>query len=246
MYIKSAPVTIKAAGEQDGAEEGVFEAIVSAFNNVDTYGDVVMPGAFAESLKEWQASGDPIPVLWAHASHDPDYHIGYVMEAEERPEGLWVKAQLDPDDLADKQSKTSKVFRLLKGRRVKQFSFAFDVIDGGWGERDGHDVYELRTLKLYEVGPCLIGVNQNTELLEVKGRKEKPPTTSTGDDPGVQTPPVSPQKNNTHDDDKAKPAASEPTPEPSTVATPEPVQARSGTASARLRADAELISLDVM
>src|SRR5437870_4054255 len=169
MYIKSAPVTIKAAGEQDGAAEGTFEAIVSAFGNVDTYGDVVVPGAFADTLAEWKASGDPIPVLWAHAADDPDYHIGYVLEAEERPEGLWVKAQLDPDDLSDKQSKTSKVYRLLKGRRVRQFSFAFDVLDGGWGERDGNDVYELRKLKLFEVGPCLIGVNQSTELLNIKG-----------------------------------------------------------------------------
>lgn len=234
MYVKSAPVTIKAAGGQDGAGEGVFEAIVSAYGNVDTYGDVVMYGAFAETLTEWEASGDPIPVLWSHASQDPDYHIGYVIEAEERPEGLWVRAQLDPDDLADKQSKTSKIYRLLKGRRVKQFSFAFDVVDGGWGVRDDRDVYELRKLKLYEVGPCLIGVNQATDLLDIKGRKPS----ESGDD--------KPPADNTQDENKATPAASEPTPEPSTVATPEPVQARSGTASARLRADVELIELDAL
>lgn len=236
MYIKSAPVTIKAAGEQDGAQDGVFEAIVSAFGNVDSYGDVVMPGAFADTLAEWAATGDPIPVLWSHASQDPDYHIGYVLDAEERPEGLWVRAQLDPDDLTDKQSKTSKIYRLLKGRRVKQFSFAFDVVDGGWGVRDDRDVYELRKLKLYEVGPCLIGVNQATDLLDIKGRKPS----ETGDDKRPADEP------NTHDESKATPAASEPTPEPSTVATPKHVQARSGTASARLRADVELIELDAL
>lgn len=245
MYIKSAPVTIKAAGEQDGAEEGVFEAIVSAFGNVDSYGDVVLSGAFAETLKEWEASGDPIPVLWSHASHDPDYHIGYVLAAEERPEGLWVRAQLDPDDLTDKHSKTSKIYRLLKGRRVKQFSFAFDVVDGGWGERDDRDVYELRKLKLYEVGPCLVGVNQATDLLDIKGHKEKPGVSPHENDHGDQ-PPADTAKINTHDENKATPTPSEPAPEPSTVATPEPVQARFGTASARLRADAELIALDVL
>lgn len=236
MHIKTAPVTIKAAGEQDGADAGVFEAIVSAFGNVDSYGDVVLPGAFAETLAEWEASGDPIPVLWSHNSQDPDYHIGYVLKAEEREEGLWVRAQLDPDDLNNPNSKTAKIYRLLKGRRVRQFSFAFDVLDGGWGERDDKDVYELRKLKLYEVGPCLIGVNQATDLLDIKGRKEKAPP-SEPDTPGPDT--------TTHDESKATPAPSAPAPEPPTVATPEPVQARPGTASACLRADIALLEADV-
>lgn len=236
MHIKTAPVTIKAAGEQDGADEGVFEAIVSVFGNVDSYGDVVMPGAFTETLAEWAASGDPIPVLWSHNSQDPDYHIGYVVKAEERDEGLWVRAQLDPDDLLDARSKTAKIYRLLKGRRVRQFSFAFDVLDGGWGERDEQDVYELRRLKLYEVGPCLIGVNQATDLLDIKGRKEKPPKPDTGES-GSDT--------HTHDESKATPAPSAPAPEPPIAATPEPVQARPGTASACLRADIASLEADV-
>lgn len=162
MQVKTFPGRVKAAGE-DGADEGVFEAIVSVFGNVDTYGDKVMRGAFAETLAEWKASGDPIPVLWSHMSHDPDYHIGEVLEAEEREEGLWVKARIDLDE-----PKSRKVYKLLKGRRVTQFSFAYDVLDGAMAKSDGESVYELRKLKLYEVGPCLIGVNQQTELLAVK------------------------------------------------------------------------------
>ncbi len=163
MKVKSFPGRVKAAGEEDGADEGVFEAIVSAFGNVDSYGDRVVKGAFADTLAEWKASGDPIPVLWSHLSHDPDYHIGEVLDAAETDEGLWVKARLDLDE-----PKSRKIYRLLKGRRVKQFSFAYDVIDGSFVKSDGEDVYELRKLKLYEVGPTLIGVNQATQLLAVK------------------------------------------------------------------------------
>lgn len=162
MKTKTFPGRVKAAGEP-GTDEGVFEAIVSVFGNVDSYGDKVMPGAFADTLAEWKASGDPIPVLWSHMSHDPDYHIGEVLEAEERDEGLWVKARIDLDE-----PKSRKVYKLLKGRRVTQFSFAYDVLDGAMAKSDGEHVYELRKLKLYEVGPCLIGVNQQTELLAVK------------------------------------------------------------------------------
>lgn len=173
MRIKSCPVQIKAAGAQDGTDEGVFEAIVAAYN-IDSVGDKIIPGAFEESLAEWKSSGDPIPVLWSHMSQDPDYHIGWVLDAEERADGLWVKAQMDPEDLADKQSKASKVYKLLKGRRVTQFSFAYDILEGAWVEKADDAYYELRKLKLFEVGPTLIGANQTTELLDVKSGTGRP------------------------------------------------------------------------
>lgn len=167
MKVKTCPVRIKAAGTQDGTDDGVFEAVVATYD-VDSYGDKITPGAFADTLAEWKASGDPIPVLWSHNSFDPECHIGFVEEAEEREGvGLWVKAQLDLDN-----PKAAQVYRLLKGRRVKQFSFAYDVVEGGFVERiaDGNDesYFELSKLRLYEVGPTLIGANQETELLSVK------------------------------------------------------------------------------
>ena len=158
------PVTIKAAGTQDGTEDGVFEAIVAAYN-VDSTGDKIVPGAFQDTLKTWADAGDPIPVLWSHMASDPEAHIGVVEDAEERlGEGLWVRARLDIDE-----PKALKVYKLLKGRRVTQFSFAYDIEDGQYVETsDGEAYYELRRLKLYEVGPTLIGANQATNLLDVK------------------------------------------------------------------------------
>lgn len=163
MKLKNAAAKVKAAGDADGLDDGQFEAIVSVFGNEDSYGDVVLPGAFTDTLDAWAKKGDPIPVIWAHDWRDPYSHLGGVIKAEERDEGLWVRAELDLDN-----AKAAQVYRLLKGRRVTQFSFAYDVVDGGWGERDGREVYELRKLDLHEVGPCLLGVNQETELLAVK------------------------------------------------------------------------------
>lgn len=167
MRTKAYPVTGLKAVTEDGAAEGTFEALVSVFGNRDTYGDVVVRGAFTDTLAEWGESGDPIPVLWSHMSMDPDMHIGWVEKAEERDEGLWVRGRIDLDS-----AKAAQVYRLLKGRRVTQFSFAFDIIDAAEVVYDGQPVFELRKLKLYEVGPCLIGVNQETELLTVKAAVE--------------------------------------------------------------------------
>lgn len=166
MRTKSFPVSVKAAGEVDGLADGQFEAVVSVFGNVDSFGDVVMPGAFAESLAAWSAKGDPIPVIWSHRWEDPDMHVGVVLAAEERPEGLWVRGQIDTGD--DASPKAKQVHKLLKGRRVTQFSFAYDVTDGAFAKRDDRDVFEIRKADLHEVGPCLIGVNRETELLAAK------------------------------------------------------------------------------
>jgi HK97 family phage prohead protease len=160
---KDCPARVKAAGEADGLEPGQFTALVSVFGNEDSVGDVVMPGAFTKTLADWQAKGDPIPVIWSHDWSDPFSHIGYVTQAEETADGLQVTGQLDLEN-----AKAEQVYRLLKGRRVTQFSFAYDVEDGAPAQKDGRDVFELRQLKLHEVGPTLVGANQETELLAAK------------------------------------------------------------------------------
>ena len=172
MLTKSVPVTHVKAGEQDGLADGQFEALVSVMGNKDSYGDVVMPGAFDDTLAEWKSSGNPIPVIWSHGYFDATNHIGYLLDAEQRTvdgkTGLWVKGQLDTSpDPEDAQAR--KVGKLLRGKRVTQFSFSYDVIEGGMEKSEEHgDYYALRTLKLYEVGPTLIGANQETELLDAK------------------------------------------------------------------------------
>ena len=159
MKTKNLSAQVKATG----GDTGEFEAIVAVFGPVDSGGDVIVKGAFADTLKEWQDSGDPIPVVWSHDSNDPFSHIGSVVEASETETGLLVKGQLDLDN-----PKAAQVHKLLKGRRVTQFSFAYSVLDSGPVEVDGVKATELRSLKLYEVGPTLVGMNQSTELLSAK------------------------------------------------------------------------------
>lgn len=167
---KECKARIKAAGPADGLQEGQFTALVSVFGNKDSVGDVVVPGAFTATLADWAAKGDPIPVLWAHDWDDPFSHIGIVLDAKEDEQGLLVTGQIE--DL-DTNSTAQQVYRLLKGRRVTQFSFAYDVEEGAWVEGEDDQgrpfgYYELRKLKLFEVGPCLVGANQDTELLAAK------------------------------------------------------------------------------
>lgn len=182
MKHKSAPAQLAPA---DDADAGTFEAIVSVFNNKDLGGDIVRPGAFAKSLAHWRESGDPIPVYWSHRMDDPTYNIGVVTEAKELsggdpsiPEwanahvrehgGLYVKGRLDDDGLG------AHVQKLMKQRRVKQFSFSYDVLQ----ERASKDVEganELLDLWVHEVGPTPLGMNPLTELIGAKAQPDPPP-----------------------------------------------------------------------
>lgn len=177
MKMKDAQIRVK-AGPDDGLEEGQFEAYASVFGNKDSYGDVVVKGAFADTLETWMKGDAVLPVLFGHNMQDPDFNIGAVLEAKEDEHGLWVKAQLDLDS-----PKGLQTYRLIKGRRISQMSFAYDVLEGGWATRqkdadggDGDDnqeeYYELRKLKLYEVSVVPIGANQETEILAAKALQE--------------------------------------------------------------------------
>lgn len=167
MRSKSSTIKIK-AGPDDGLAEGQFTAYASVFGNKDSYGDIVIPGAFTETLAEWAASANSLPLLFGHNMSDPDYNIGHVISAVEDERGLLVTAQLDLET-----AKGLQTYRLLKARRINQMSFAYDVLEGAWIEKteDGQDdyYYELRKLRLYEVSVVTIGANQETEILAVKG-----------------------------------------------------------------------------
>lgn len=155
---KDAPVRIK-AGPDDGLAEGEFTAYASVFGNQDSYGDIVVKGAFKDTLETWAKSGNNLPLLFGHRMDDPDFNIGHVKSYEEDDHGLLVTCQLDLES-----PKALQTYRLLKGRRINQMSYAYDVIDGE--EKDG--AYLLKSMKLHEISVVPVGANQETEVLAVK------------------------------------------------------------------------------
>ncbi len=163
MKTKSVPALVKSSHNDDSLEEGQFTAVVSVFNTVDSVGDVVLPGAFKDSLNQWSTKGSPLPVVWSHDWSDPFSHIGYVTEAKETDTGLQVKGQLDLEN-----PKAKQVYNLLKGGRVRNWSFAYDIEQARPGERNGKSVQELHQLSVHEIGPTLVGAHKDTDTVDVK------------------------------------------------------------------------------
>lgn len=179
MQTKAVPATFETKTSSDG-DKGIVTAFVSVYDNVDLDGDVTAPGAFDADVKAAQASGDPIPWVFAHNSRSLDAYIGMVdpktieTDAEftdaggEKRRGLKVEAVMPIKDDPSAQ----KAFALLKNRVVKQFSFAYDIVRASKpSEKDAKSAEHRQTLeelKLFECGPCLRGANPLTALVGAK------------------------------------------------------------------------------
>ena len=59
--------TKAAPGAASMPAEGTVEGYAATFDRIpDAYGDVIKQGAFADTLKAWEESGKPIPLLYGH------------------------------------------------------------------------------------------------------------------------------------------------------------------------------------
>lgn len=153
------------AGPDDGLAEGEFLVYPSTFiQQPDSVGDVVAKGAFLKTIQEWKDSGDTMPGLFGHRMDDPDFYVAGATDMGEDEHGWWVKGFFDLES-----PKGQQVYRLVKGRRLNQLSFAYDVIEQEKIELpDGTKANELRDLKVYEFSFVPVGANQDTSVVAVK------------------------------------------------------------------------------
>lgn len=169
MHVKNVPLGRVKAGPEDGLEEGQFIVYPSTFiKEPDSYGDVVAKGAFLDTIAEWKDSGNTLPGLYGHRMDDPDYFVAGALDMGEDDHGWWVKGEFDLDS-----PKGPQVYRLVKGRRLNQLSFAFDTLDEkSVTLEDGRKANELQRLKVYEFSFVPIGANQDTSVVAVKALTE--------------------------------------------------------------------------
>lgn len=154
-----------AAGTASMPMDGTVEGYAATFDRIpDSYGDIIAKGAFADSLKAWEGTGKPIPLLYGHNTDEPMLNIGRVVEAREDDRGLFVRAEFDADN-----EKAQYVRKLVKEGRLWQFSFAYEVLDGAVIELDdGTQAYELRKMNLFEVSLVQIPANQRAVVTDIK------------------------------------------------------------------------------
>lgn len=140
-------------------DDGTFSGYGSVFGNVDSYREIVAPGAFAESLKAIAASGDPLPALWQHKSSEPIG--GYDILAEDS-RGLKVEGFLLKDQIA----RAAEAYALMKRRVVKGLSIGYYVLEDSWNEKDR--IRTLIKLDLREISIVTFPANEEAQIDSVK------------------------------------------------------------------------------
>jgi len=140
-------------------DDGTFTGYVSVFNNVDQGGDVILPGAFTETLAAWKSKDSLPPVLWQHRSGEP---IGPFLEMREDNIGLWVKGKLLIDDVP----RAKEARGLLKAKAIRGMSIGYVSRDDSYDRAT--DVRTLKKLDLWEGSIVTFPMNQMAGVNAVK------------------------------------------------------------------------------
>lgn len=149
--------------------KGIVECFVSGIGNKDSVGDIVLPGAFTESLKRRKPR-----VVWGH---DWNHPIGKVLDIYEVPAndprlpvkmkaagigGLYARVQFNL-----KSDKGREAFANVSFYGEEQeWSIGYKTLDAIYDNQRQANL--LREVELYEVSPVLHGANQLTGTISIK------------------------------------------------------------------------------
>lgn len=142
-------------------DDGTFTGYGSVFGNMDSYREIVAPGAFAESLAKWAERGDPMPALWQHRSGEP---IGGYDVLAEDDRGLRVSGFLLKDDIP----RAAEAYALMKRRIVRGLSIGYYVEADSFNEKDR--VRTLTKLDLVEVSIVTFPANPEAQIDAIKSK----------------------------------------------------------------------------
>lgn len=141
------------------SESGEFEGYGSIFGNEDSYGDVVVRGAFERSLAKWAEKGRLPALLWQHNMQEP---IGVYTEMREDETGLYVKGRLliDDDPLA------KRAHAHMKAGSLSGMSIGYLLDDYEYDKQK--DVWILKEIDLWEVSLVTFPANDEARIENVK------------------------------------------------------------------------------
>jgi len=148
---------------------GVVECFVAGIGNKDSVGDIIVPGAFNESLKRRKPR-----VVWGHNWNEP---IGKVLEMYEVPSsdprlpmkmraagigGLYAKVQFNLKSERGRQAFADVAFF----GEEQEWSIGYKTLDADFDPKRQANV--LKKVELYEASPVLHGANQLTGTISIK------------------------------------------------------------------------------
>lgn len=153
----------------DGSEAMTFTGYGAVFDNVDSYGDVILKGAFRDTLKEAKKSGVwPAMLLqhggWGMGSEDMT-PIGVWTRLEEDDKGLLVEGKL-----AD-TPRGREVYALMKMQprpAIDGLSIGYQAKEWIAGTKPDEPRRKLKKIELFEISPVTFPANPESRVRSVK------------------------------------------------------------------------------
>lgn len=158
LETKHGEARLEVKAEKDGGILHI-KAYALAFGNVDSWGDIIMPGACDEFLAGEQA--ERMALCW---QHERQTVIGKITDKGVDDYGMWIEA----DVLPTTAGKDAAI--LLKSGAVKEFSIGYRADRYHYEKREGYD-YDIRILDaitVYEVSPVTIAANPSAIIVSAK------------------------------------------------------------------------------
>jgi HK97 family phage prohead protease len=149
--VSGAPVDMEDNGR-------IITVYYSAFGNVDSDGDVIVPGAFTKTLKENGPNAKNR--IWHLFNHSTEKPIAKPFEMMEDGFGLKARVKMPNTTLGN------DTYELYKEGHITEHSIGFQTIKSQ--AKSGYN--EINEIKLFEGSSVLWGANANTPTVGVKSQ----------------------------------------------------------------------------
>lgn len=159
------PLEVKFAGDSEAMS---FSGYGARFGNLDSYGDVIAPGAFTKTLKEAKASGNWPAMLLQHGSFlggDDNMPVGVWTDMREDEKGLYVEGQLAPT------ARGKDAYTLLKMSprpAINGMSIGYRAIEWSMRGKPEEPRRTLKAVELFEVSLVTFPANGKARIEAVK------------------------------------------------------------------------------
>lgn len=143
---------VKFAADEIDAKTGEFAGYGAVFGNIDSHGDVIVPGAFSESLSDWSTRGRlPSMKLMHGTTMNPfsgdDLPIGKWSLMREDARGLYVEGKLSGLDTDHGR----RIYGLMKDGVLDGLSIGYRAKRATRGTGANQPKRQLESVALLEV-----------------------------------------------------------------------------------------------
>jgi HK97 family phage prohead protease len=154
-------------------KQGIVTGYFSKFNNVDSDGDIIRPGAFAKTISE-QGPNSALPRIKHLMNHEPSQPLGKLLSLTEDSYGLAYESQIGSHEGGE------DFIKMIESGLITEHSIGFKIIKRNqiqsyesYLRNPAAGQFEITEIKLYE-GSSLTawGANPLTPITSLKSEVE--------------------------------------------------------------------------